>query len=266
MGAKLALDEDGLAVLANAILLAYLARMLRRLDGIPHYAETLLDRSSERREASERTALRDNLARLGCYDRRIEGPPFDDPVNPLGATYARWRNLLNGDADLVTLRAADLDLPEGDSLREIITTLPLYDRRTPFVILGPTDWVRRMVPVVLGRLEADETCLATETPAHGGGPRSGREVKFEDRLPQVIEIAAQSFPGARIKRNDFSVAMKLVGLQSEKAVARVWENVSKEIRARIGSPPADQEHMTAEDLADAIRTALANQTPPVSQT
>ncbi|OIQ67135.1 hypothetical protein GALL_512880 [mine drainage metagenome] len=254
---KLALDDDGVAVLGNALLLGYLWRLLQRREGLPFSYDRALDARNERRETSERIALREALADFGSLDGQIEGPLDEQPIEPIAESHRRWREALNSNSEIATLRAVDLDIPNGHPLESIISPLPVYDRRTPFAKLGPTAATREIIGFLMPRLRGEAEALGAK---RKGGPLVYADNRREGLAADAIKQLQEAQPDARLLK-DTCIETLVVELKfARKAGHRIWGLIKPEGGRDAGRTGKNRSLISADDVVRAVSAVLNN--PP----
>lgn len=156
---KLKLDDDGMILLGNALLLCYLKDLVdfRQLD-----PETRNDRrQTERQNASERVELRDVLELGGALGNWVYGPYDPRPgagLERLAEYEARILKEVNDDTPRARLRLGDVAFAEGhlmlNGLAHAMKLADPFELRTPIALLGPTILTRKVVALVLSYFRA----------------------------------------------------------------------------------------------------------------
>lgn len=156
-GQKTTLDDDGFAALGNALLLGYLARLVR-LRLAKHMSPDLrkIEREADLVEFSDRRALRDAMAFDGAIDDGIEGGSghFGEETSASFVEDARrWQDILMSNALIARLRVKDIVFPDEwlnwPGFKGVLEDTPESDLRRPIPELGVTPLTRLLKDMVL---------------------------------------------------------------------------------------------------------------------
>lgn len=144
------LDDVGMTLLANALLLGYSFALVQRRgrSGDPD------SRRIDRIEYSERRELREVLLLAGALDHRLDaGGESGEAMEPLGEWDRRIKKLSHSQDDIAQLRTLDITFPEAIKTQfgilSNVDDIDPFELRCSFANLGPTPHTRTILKLVL---------------------------------------------------------------------------------------------------------------------
>lgn len=210
-GEKLQLDDDGFALLGNALLLGYMVK------GSTSYFERQTLRrggysvSSDDRErycASERVELRDVLDTAGALGDWLYGPfnpKIENALGPLDKAFQRPLDVAASDLPIARLRLKDVAFSADDvrvfDLAEALQNGHPYELRTPLARLGPTALTRQVLALVLAYFRGEVARQMDISPAHAAFI-GWDGVAMAKRLREPPGWTAWSSPSARAAQKE----------------------------------------------------------------
>lgn len=268
-GRKVSLDDDGFAIIGNAVLATYLAQIPRRRrlhERIRSGSEPaqLGEIDKERQEVGERCELRDLLDFEGVLEDALGGPFAIDgeyPPESLTEVYRRWELALQSAESFAMVAIKDVAfqsevaLPGG--LRSALADLNHGERRTPLARLGPCPITRELRSFVINyfRERRTESQLRSAVPRKAGGPLAGRERAREKKARTILEAIYQRDPEARLTKN-CAHALLAPYFPAEKARSRIWGLVEAPNWKLSGKPPNNQRWTDEDLIATRLQQAL----------
>lgn len=198
-GDKLKLDDDGFAILGNALLLGYMANRAK-FHFMPKALKTPELYQNDRVEAGERKELYEVLDRAGALGNWYCGgfdPLLEAAVQPIGMVYQRSLDVAAADSPLAKLRLMDIDfgsLAMRGVLADALKTAVSYELRMPLARLGPTDLTRAVLKLVLEYFMQDMALVSGISPGEAAfiGP---------DSLKCAAKLLTQDKPMDRLVRD-----------------------------------------------------------------
>lgn len=247
-GRRLRLDDDGYAILGNALLAAWFSRL--------HWARQPEGREL-RFEAGERMELRDLLDFHGVLDDAFAGPyraSGDYPLETLAEFEERLDTALNGTAPFARLSLGMIDLADHSGLSEgliaALETLAPGELRTPIARLGPCLITRELRRLVMDYFRG---ALPQSSEGKGnsvalGGPRTGHGIAREGLAAKRLADWSGRCPDARMSRADLVQAAMKAGF-SRKAAGRIWNAGAPNSWKGPGKIPATVTRPTVAEMA-----------------
>jgi hypothetical protein len=270
-GQKVTLDDDGFAILGNAVLATYLAQIPRRrrlMERVRSGSEPALlgkvETEKTMQEAGERTELRDLLDSEGVLDDALGDGPFsihdDSGTESLNDVYRRWESALQSAESFAMVAIKDLAfqaegvLPEG--LRSALVTLSPGELRTPIARLGPCPITRELRSLVIGYFRGRRTEPQwLEAPAPKAGPRPGPAVARSKMAVKVLETIYLRDPAARLTK-ERAKALLAAHFPSNRAQDSIWREVHAPNWKPAGRPPSAQRWADLASIEAELQVAL----------
>ncbi len=248
---KLILDDDGIAVLANAVLLAW------------HLPNPRADVLSQRQNYSELYDLRECLRSQGTLDDLFNDPNEfhdDPPLEAIVAVRKRINDQFTNPVRFAHLRIKDLVFLPEQSTRMDVKAMLLNASDAEFRLqiprLGRCNLTLMLKALVLDHYQKPFPRRLNGQEAVGKGGPIGREGRSKEKQAcEVLKNFGGVLPESRMTKADVFCALGGFGF-SKKAKQRIWDSAAPEHWKVSGRVAGSANRLDFNELVSALKAGI----------